>query len=59
MDQIAKNLQCNFKTISEHTRRLVGAGLIDKHYKGREVMHALSPYGKYIVRFIENFQNIN
>jgi predicted ArsR family transcriptional regulator len=55
LEAIAEALECNFKTISEHTRRLVQAGLIDKAYKGREVAHSLSPYGKKFITFIKTF----
>ena len=57
LENITKNLNCNIKTISEHTRRLVHAGLIDKKYKGRSVTHTLSPYGKIFYRFIETFSH--
>ena len=56
LEDIADRLNCNFKTISEHTRRLVGAGLLNKKYKGRAVLHSLSPYGKRLVNFIKTFQ---
>ncbi|MEK7132879.1 MAG: winged helix-turn-helix domain-containing protein [Patescibacteria group bacterium] len=56
VDGIADIANGNFKTISEHTRRLVHAGLINKEYSGRSVTHTLSPYGKIFVRFIETFQ---
>lgn len=52
---IAERLKCNFKTISEHTRRLVQAGLINKRYRGLTVEHSLSPYGQVFVRFIQSF----
>jgi predicted transcriptional regulator len=55
LDQIAKNLNCNFKTISEHTRKLVQAGLLNKKYQGREVAHSLSPYGKKFLEFTKTF----
>lgn len=55
LEKIAQELECNIKTISEHTRRLVQAGLLDKKYQGRAVSHKLSPYGKRIVKFIETF----
>ena len=55
LDTIAKSLSCNFKTISEHTRKLVHAGLVDKKYQGRTVLHNLSPYGKIFCRFITDF----
>jgi len=32
LDGIAEKLNRNFKTISEHTRRLVQAGLLNKKY---------------------------
>ncbi|MDP2934601.1 MAG: winged helix-turn-helix domain-containing protein [bacterium] len=56
LENIADRLNCNFKTISEHTRRLVGAGLLNKKYKGRAVLHSLSPYGQKLVNFIKTFQ---
>lgn len=56
VDQITKNLNKNFKTVSEHTRRLVQAGLLNKEYEGRTVAHILSPYGKEFVKFIKSFQ---
>ena len=57
VEEISERLQCNFKTISEHTRRLVHAGLIDKKYKGRTVLQSLSPYGKIFVSFLTTFQH--
>ncbi len=55
LEQIAEQLDCNFKTISEHTRRLVQAGLVQKKYRGRNVEHSLSPYGARMVKFIDAF----
>lgn len=55
LEKIAETLGCNFKTISEHTRRLVHAGLLNKKYQGREVAHSLSPYGKRFVEFTKRF----
>ncbi len=56
VEGIADNLHKNFKTVSEHTRRLVHAGLVNKSYKGRSVLHVLSPYGIRFVQFIKTFQ---
>ncbi len=53
---ITKRLGANFKTISQHTRYLVQAGLMQKKYRGRAVEHFLSPYGKILVEFIKEFQ---
>ena len=55
LEQIADELRCNIKTISEHTRRLVQAGLLNKKYQGRIVAHSLSPYGQKLVKLIESF----
>lgn len=55
LENIAEVLDGNIKTISEHTRRLVHAGLLNKKYQGREVAHSLSPYGKRFVDFTKTF----
>jgi DNA-binding MarR family transcriptional regulator len=57
LDEIAGQLRINFKTASEHTRRLAQAGLIRKSYRGRAVAHALSPYGRIFYRFIKTFRH--
>jgi len=57
LEGIAESLGSNIKTISEHTRRLVQAGLLNKTYQGRTVVHSLSPYGHTVVRFIKTFQH--
>ena len=55
VEQIADRLEANIKTISQHTRSLVQAGLLNKKYRGRQVMHSLSPYGKSFLRFMKTF----
>lgn len=55
LEDIADRLNANFKTISEHSRRLVQAGLVTKSYRGRSVAHSLSPYGRRILKFIDAF----
>lgn len=55
LQDIADKLRCNFKTISEHTKKLVTSGLIDKKYKGRAVTHSLSPYGKKMIKILQLF----
>ncbi len=52
LDGIADALECNIKTIAEHTRKLAHAGLVDKKYRGRVVEHTLSPYGKIFYKFL-------
>lgn len=55
LDAIADKLNCNFKTISSHTSKLVQAGLLNKNYRGRAVEHSLSPYGKKFISFMKTF----
>jgi predicted ArsR family transcriptional regulator len=55
LEKIAEILDCNMKTISGHTQRLVHAGLLNKQYQGRAVVHYLSPYGKKFMEFIDTF----
>jgi predicted transcriptional regulator len=55
LEGLTKALGGNFKTISEHTKKLVQAGLINKQYRGLRVEHHLSPYGERFLDFIESF----
>ena len=56
LDQIIERLNANSKTIGEHARRLYGAGLVNKKYRGHYVQYFLSPYGKIFTKFIKAFQ---
>ena len=58
LNDIAKTLDCNFKTISGHTAKLVNAGLVDKNYRERFILHSISPYGKIFVKFILDFKKL-
>ncbi len=49
---ISNRLKVNFKTISEHARRLAIAGLVLKRNEGNMVRHALSDRGKSILKFL-------
>ena len=57
LDNIVETIGANPKTIGEHTRRLVQAGLMNKKYRGKFVEHTLSPYGRTFVRFLKLFQS--
>ena len=57
LDKISKHLNCNIKTISEHTRRLVQAGLVNKKYLKNNVKHSLSPYGLKMIKLLNLFSN--
>ena len=58
LDEITRMIGANGKTIGEHTRRLHNAGLINKEYRGKFVLHSLSPYGRTFVRFLKSFQTL-
>lgn len=51
VDEIATALQINFKTASEHIRRLAIAGLVIKRYDVRSVRHKLTKRGVDILTF--------
>ena len=55
VEELARALGANFKTISQHTKSLVQAGLLNKKYRGRQVTHSLSPYGKAFLDFMKTF----
>ncbi|MBU6390450.1 ArsR family transcriptional regulator [Patescibacteria group bacterium] len=55
VEEITNMLDANLKTVSQHTRTLVHAGLLNKKYLGRTVVHSLSPYGTAFVQFIKSF----
>jgi len=55
LEDIAELLNCNMKTISGHTKSLFYAGLLNKKYQGRVVLHSLSPYGQKMVEFLKKF----
>jgi len=56
LSDISQSLNCNLKTIAEHTRRLVIAGLIDKSRYNNMTFHNLSPYGQKVYEFIETLK---
>jgi len=54
--QISQGLDIEFKNASQHTERLVKAGLIEKQYVGRSVMHFLTPYGQKVYDFMKTLE---
>ena len=54
--EIAEALEINFKTASEHIRRLALAGLVMKRSDGSAVRHALSPRGRSILKFLRTLE---
>ncbi len=55
VEGLTEELNGDFKNISQHSRRLVQAGLLNKRYQGRQVAHSLSPYGRAFLKFIKTF----
>jgi DNA-binding MarR family transcriptional regulator len=55
VEGITKEMNRNIKTISEHIKKLVQAGLVNKRYNDRSVEHTLSPYGEKFLKFIKTF----
>jgi predicted transcriptional regulator len=53
---ISDELDVNFKTISEHLRRLFTAGLVSKKNRGPRVEHVLTELGKKVLRFLRSLQ---
>lgn len=54
--EVSRELGVNFKTISEHLRRLAHAELVLKRNMGNKVEHALSPKGKTILKFLRTLE---
>ena len=54
--EIADDLDINYKTASEHIRRLAIAGLVMKRSAGRDVRHALTDRGNIILTFLRTLE---
>ncbi|TSC57960.1 MAG: Uncharacterized protein Greene041679_202 [Parcubacteria group bacterium Greene0416_79] len=52
VDEIANLLKINFKTASEHLRRLAIAGLVLKRNEGNSVRHKLTDRAQTILKFL-------
>lgn len=50
--EISEKLNINFKTASEHIRRLAIAGLLMKRSDGSNVRHKLTERGQNILKFL-------
>ena len=51
VEEVAEKIKVNFKTVSEHLRRLAAAGLILKRYEAQTVRHKLTDRGQSILKF--------
>jgi DNA-binding transcriptional ArsR family regulator len=54
--ELADELKINYKTASEHIRRLAIAGIVMKRNDGYSVRHALTETGKAILRFLRTLE---
>ena len=54
--EMADILKVNFKTISEHVRRLAISGIVIKRNDGSSVRHMLSRTGKSILMFLRTLE---
>lgn len=53
---ISTKLKINYKTASEHIRRIALAGLVTKRNSGSNVLHKLSPLGSTILKFLRKLE---
>lgn len=54
--EISEELGCNFKTVSEHIRRLVISGLVVKWSDGNSVRHEVTFLGESILKFLRTLE---
>ncbi|OGK31094.1 hypothetical protein A3F29_04520 [Candidatus Roizmanbacteria bacterium RIFCSPHIGHO2_12_FULL_33_9] len=54
--EVSNRLKINFKTASDHIRRLAIPGLIIKRNQGPNVRHKLSPIGVVILKFLRTLE---
>ena len=54
--EISAKLKINYKTASEHIRRLAISGLVWKRNRGSNVLHELSPLGLSILKFLRKLE---
>ena len=54
--EISEKLKINYKTASEHLRRLAITGLVLKRNQEVNVRHKLSPTGKFVLKFLRKLE---
>ena len=54
LGELTDRLRVNFRTASEHTKKLANSGLVAKSYYGNTVQHSLTPLGESVLRFIRS-----
>ncbi|MEK7179278.1 MAG: winged helix-turn-helix domain-containing protein [Patescibacteria group bacterium] len=56
IEEISTRLDANFKTISEHVRRLAVAGLVLKRADGASIRHKLTPNALLVLKFLRTLE---
>jgi DNA-binding transcriptional ArsR family regulator len=54
--EISEKININFKTASEHIRKLTIAGLIIKRWAGHAVRHKLTSRGEQVLKFCRTLE---
>lgn len=54
--EVSARLRIDYKTASDHIRRLAIPGLVDKRNQGPNVRHKLSPLGFTILKFLRTLE---
>jgi len=56
LDEVSRRLNINFKTGSEHIRRLAIAGLVVKRSDGHNVRHKVTNRGQQVLKFLRTLE---
>ena len=56
IEEISRFLKVNYKTISEHVKRLAIAGLVLKRSEGHNVRHKLTFQAKQVLKFLRTLE---
>lgn len=56
LEEISEKLHVNYKTASEHLRRLNSSGLIRKQSHKTSVRHSLTQLGKNVLKFLRTLE---
>ena len=55
--ELAEHVKTDFRTLAEHTRKLVHAGLIMKRHDGQSVRHKVTDLGEQVLKFLKTIAN--
>lgn len=55
--ELASHVKTDFRTLAEHTRKLVNAGLIMKRHDGQSVRHKVTKLGEQVLQFLKTIAN--